>query len=117
MESRYKILYFADCFVNHRTSSINRTPKRLVTYSVRNELAIIYKYFNKKQRTLYLIRVYLNNLRCIFQYGLASVPWYFSALKEFFKLKKNLSHTPVSLEVQEFYSKDFWSTRPFLGIF
>ncbi|MDB5111951.1 MAG: glycosyltransferase [Mucilaginibacter sp.] len=117
MEAGYKIRYFADCHVTHRTSNINRTSKRLITYSVRNEMAIIYKYFNKKHRTLFLTRVYLNNLRCVFNYGIRSLPWYCTALIEFLKLKKELKHTPVKLEVENFYSKDFWSTRRFLGIF
>lgn len=113
----YKIVYFKDCHVLHRTSNINRTSKRLITYSVRNEMAIVYKYFSKKHRTSFLIRVYLNNLRCVFVYGIRSIPWYFSALSEFFKLKKELTHTPVRQEVEKFYSEDFWSTRRFLGIF
>jgi GT2 family glycosyltransferase len=117
MEAGYKILYFADCHVTHRTSNLNRSSRRLITYSVRNEMAIIYKYFNKKHRSIYLFRVYLNNLRGVFEHGLSSIPWYISALKEFLKLKKTLIHTPVSLEVEEFYSKDFWSTRKFLGVF
>jgi len=117
LNAGYKIVYFKDCHVLHRTSSINRTSKRLVTYSVRNEMAIVYKYFSKKHRTLYLIRVYLNNLRCVFIYGIRSVPWYFSALKEFLKLKKELKCIPVKPEVEKFYSQDFWSTRRFLGIF
>jgi GT2 family glycosyltransferase len=117
MEAGFKILYFADCMVIHRTSSINRSPKRLVTYSVTNEMAIIYKYFNKKHRSLYLSRVFLNNLRCVSQHGIVSIPWYFTALKAFFKLKPQLLYTPVRAEVEDFYSKDFWSTRRFLGIF
>jgi GT2 family glycosyltransferase len=117
MEAGFKILYFADCTVNHRTSNINRSPERLVTYSVTNEMAIVYKYFNKKHRSLYLFRVFLNNLRCVSQHGLNSLPWYFSALKKFLKLKRQLVYTPVSAEVEDFYSKDFWSTRRFLGIF
>jgi hypothetical protein len=60
--------------------------------------------------------VYLNNLRGVFEYGISSFPWYLSALRDFLILKKTLKHTPVSLEVEEFYSKDFWSTRKFLGI-
>jgi GT2 family glycosyltransferase len=116
MEAGYKILYFADCHVTHRTSNLNRTSKRLITYSVRNEMAIIYKYFSKKHRFIFLLRVYLNNLRGVFEHGIMSFPWYISALRAFFKLKKTLKHTPVSLEVEEFYSKDFWSTRKFLGI-
>jgi GT2 family glycosyltransferase len=117
MEAGFKILYFADCKVMHRTSNINRSSKRLVTYSVTNEMAIVYKYFDKKHRSLYLCRVFLNNVRCISQHGLSSIPWYFSALQDFLKLKSRLSYTPVSAEVEDFYSKDFWSTRRFLGIF
>jgi GT2 family glycosyltransferase len=117
MEAGYRIVYFADCHVSHRTSAINRTSKRLVTYSVRNEMAIVYKYFNKKQRWVFLTRVYLNNLRCIYEHGLISIPWYYTALVEFFRLKKQLPHTPVKNEVQQFYSRDFWSARKFLGVF
>lgn len=117
MEAGYKILYFADCHVTHRTSNLNRSSKRLITYSVRNEMAIIYKYFSKKQRLVFLMRVYLNNLRGVFTHGISSLPWYIGALQEFLKLKKTLTHTPVSPEVQQFYSNDFWSTRKFLGIF
>jgi GT2 family glycosyltransferase len=117
MEAGYKIIYFSGCHVTHRTSSINRTSKRLITYSVRNEMAIVYKYFNKKHRAIFLARVYLNNLRCVSQYGFSSLPWYLSALSEFLKLKKQLNHTPVKLDVERFYSQDFWSARRFLGIF
>lgn len=117
LEAGYKILYFADCRVTHRTSNLHRSPQRLITYSVRNEMAIVYKYFGIKHRSIFLFRVYLNNLRGVFEHGLVSFPWYITALREFIKLKKTLTHTPVSIEVEEFYSKDFWSTRKFLGIF
>lgn len=116
MEAGYRIVYFAHCYVTHRTSAINRTSKRLVTYSVRNEMAIVYKYFNKKHRRIFLTRVYLNNLRCVYEHGLKSLPWYYTALMEFMRLKKQLSHTPVKNEVEQFYSRDFWSTRKFLGL-
>lgn len=117
MEAGYKIVYFADCHVIHRTSSINRSSKRLVTYSVKNEMAVVYKYFNKKHRTLFLTRVFLNNLRCVSEHGISSVPWYYKALLEFLKLRKQLAYSPVKPEVELFYSKEFWSTRRFLGIF
>jgi GT2 family glycosyltransferase len=117
MEAGYKVLYFADCRVVHRTSNINRSSERLVSYSVRNEMAIIYKYFDKKNRSLYLSRVFLNNLRCVFEHGIKSIPWYISALRSFLKMRKELTHTPVSAKVQQFYTNDFWSTRKFLGLF
>jgi hypothetical protein len=37
-------------------------------------------------------------------------------LKEFLKIRKTLEHTPVSREVQDFYSQSCWSTRRFFKI-
>jgi len=117
MQAGFDIVYYGNCFVTHRTSNINRSSKRLVTFSVRNEMAIVYKYFSKRTRLAYLIRVYLNNLRCISEHGIRSIPWYLSALSEFYKIKRDIPHTPVEPAVEKFYSMDFWSTRRFLGIF
>ncbi|MDB5249662.1 MAG: glycosyltransferase [Segetibacter sp.] len=116
LDAGYKIRYFEKCEVIHRTSSINRTTKRLKVFSVRNEMAIVYKFFSKEKRMLYLFRVYLNNLKGIYIFGLSSIPWYYSALIEFLKLRKTLKHTPVKKEVQDMYSKDYWSTKAFLNI-
>jgi GT2 family glycosyltransferase len=116
LEAGFTIKYFENCLVDHRTSVINRTSKRLKVFSVRNEMAIVYKFFDKKDRAKYVARVYLNNLKGVYRLGLSSLPWYFQALKEFFKLRKELVHTPVSREVQDFYSKSCWSTRRFLKI-
>jgi len=116
LDAGFKIKYFKNCTVTHRTSSINRTQERLKVFSVRNEMAIVYKFFNQESRNKYVMRVYLNNLKGVYSLGLKSIPWYLKALKEFFKLKKSLIHTPVSKEVQDFYSKSSWSTRRFLKI-
>lgn len=115
LEAGYKIIYFEKCHVLHRTSSINRTNRRLIVFSVRNEMAIVYKYFGKN-RNLYLTRVFLNNLKGIYKYGITSVSWYYSAFKAYQKLKKSLEHTPVKQEVQDQYSKAYWSTKTFLNI-
>ncbi len=115
LDAGYKIIYYEKCHVIHRTSSINRTTKRLIVFSVRNEMAIVYKYFSKN-RNLYLTRVFLNNLKGICKYGIASVSWYYSAFNEFLKLKKTLKQTPVKKEVQDKYSKAYWSTQAFLNI-
>ncbi|MGI4751204.1 MAG: glycosyltransferase family 2 protein [Janthinobacterium lividum] len=40
MEAGFKIVYFSDCHVIHCTSNINRSQKRLITYLVKNEMAI-----------------------------------------------------------------------------
>ena len=116
LQAGYKIIYFENCRVLHRASTLNRTSKRLVEYSVAHELALIYKYFPKKDKPLYLTRVFLNNLKQVFKYGLHSFPWYLSAFKRYNLLKKNLVHTPVEKEVQELFKQQVWKTKPFLRV-
>lgn len=116
LDAGYKIRYFEQCHVNHRTSSINRTSQRLKVFSIRNEMAIVYKFFNKKDRTRYIARVYLNHLKTIHRDGINVIPWHFAALKEFFKIRKSLVNTPVSKDVQDFYSRCCWATRRFYKI-
>ena len=116
LNAGYKIVYFENCYVNHRTSAVNRTSKRLKVFSIRNEMAIVYKFFSKEERRKYLARVYLNNLKGVFKNGLQSIPWYVLALKEFFKLRRQLEHTPVRKEVQDMYSKSNWATWRFCKI-
>lgn len=116
LDAGYRIRYFAHCYVDHRTSVINRSSRRLKVFSIRNEMAIVYKFFDKKDRMKYVARVYLNNLKSVYRLGPGALPWYYQALVEFFKLRKELVHTPVRREVQDFYSKSCWSTRRFLKI-
>lgn len=116
LDAGFSIRYFAHCYVDHRTSVINRSSRRLKVFSIRNEMAIVYKFFDKKDRSKYVTRVYLNNLKSIRRLGPAALPWFYQALVEFMKLRKELVHTPVSREVQDFYSKSCWSTRRFLKI-
>lgn len=111
MQAGFKVVYYEKCYVTHRASHINRTNKRLIVFSVRNEMAIVYKYFSKQTRNKYIRRVFLNNLKGVKRYGLPSVLWYYESLKEFNKLKKTLQHTPVRAEVQNAYQQRFWSTR------
>src|SRR4051812_36507939 len=42
LDAGYRIRYFAKAQVIHRTSSLNRTTRRLKVFSVRNEMAIVY---------------------------------------------------------------------------
>lgn len=116
LNAGYKLKYFAKCHVTHRASPLNRTTKRLKVFSIRNEMAIVYKYYNKDQRNLYLFRVYMNNLKEIKRLGLSSIPWFYIALREFLKLKKTLPYTPVNKELEKMYTKKYWPARPFMGI-
>jgi GT2 family glycosyltransferase len=117
MNAGYKVRYFSNCHVIHRTSALNRTPKRLKVFSTRNELAIVYKYFSLETRNKYMNRVMLNNLKGVYKYGIHTIPWFFEAYKEFEKIKGQLVHTPVSKDVQDFSGKNMGSTRPFLNIY
>ncbi|QJD96567.1 glycosyltransferase [Mucilaginibacter robiniae] len=116
LDAGYKIRYFENCHVNHRTSSINRTSERLKVFSIRNEMAIVYKFFNKKDRLRYVTRVYLNHLKTIPTNGLKVIPWHIAALREFLKMRKSIENTPVNKAVQDFYSVSCWATRRFYKI-
>jgi GT2 family glycosyltransferase len=118
LEAGYKLIYFENCVVRHRASVINRTSKRLIVFSVRNEMAIVYKYFSENIRSKYVRRVFINNLKGVVKYGFGSINWYYTALKEFNELKKTLPHTPAKKEVQNAYITKFWSTKfPLSGMF
>ena len=116
LEAGFKIRYCEHCHVNHRTSAINRTSRRLKVFSIRNEMAIVYKFFNKKERARYVMRVFLHNLNTLERDGYRLLPLHLSALYEFFKMKKTLVNTPVSKAVQDYYSERNWATRPFYNI-
>lgn len=107
----YKVVYFENCIVNHRVSNINRSNQRLITYSARNEMGIIYKYFSKESRDFYIRRTLMNHLKGIRKYGIGSLIWYYNAWKEFKKLTLNMEHTPVKKSVQDLYAQKFWSTN------
>jgi GT2 family glycosyltransferase len=118
MEAGYKVIYYAKCHVLHRASVVNRTSKRLIVFSVRNEMAIVWKYFSKETRDKYIRRVFINNLKGIKRYGLESIRWYMEAWNEYKKLIQTLPHTPVKKEIQANYQKRYWSARhPLKGLF
>ncbi|MGI4750635.1 MAG: glycosyltransferase family 2 protein [Janthinobacterium lividum] len=116
LNAGYKIRYCEDCHVNHRTSSINRTSKRLKVFSIRNEMAIVYKFFDKSTRKKYVARVFLNHLKTLSTDGVKMLPLHISALREFFKIKDTLEYTPVTKEIQDYYTIRNWATRRFYKI-
>ncbi|MGI8636042.1 MAG: glycosyltransferase family 2 protein, partial [Segetibacter sp.] len=98
----YKVQFFQDGVVSHRASSVNRTNKRLRLFGTRNEMAIVYKYFIK-HRWKYIWRVWVNNMKNMKSEGLASGSNVLLGGIEFFKLSKQLVHTPVSIDVQNYF--------------
>jgi len=107
----YKIRFFENCHVTHRTSSLNRTSKRLKIFSVRNELAIVYKNFST-DRWKYLNRILLNNMKYVRRGGLQGLLYVIEGYIRFLKFRKTLEPTPVSKNIQDAFIYNFWSTKP-----
>lgn len=111
LNAGYKIQYFQNSNVVHRTSSLNRTNKRLRTFSTRNEMGIVYKHF-RSNRWKYILRVWVNSMKIIKVEGLTAAYFSFLGGIKFFGLRKELIHTPVSEETQKFFADIFWGTQP-----
>lgn len=111
LNAGYEIRFFEDCNVIHRASQVNRSFKRIRTYSVRNELAIVYKYFGHN-KTKYLFRIFINNLKFMKREGLKAGYFILTGSMKFMLMRKILSLTPVSIQAQDFYAAHFWSTKP-----
>lgn len=111
LQAGYDITFFGKGIVIHRVSKINRLPKRMRIFATRNEMAIISKYF-AKDKTKYLLRVLFNNLKFIKREGVLSAYYVLSGAFEFLKIRRKIGSAPVSTEVQDFYQKNFWATKP-----
>jgi GT2 family glycosyltransferase len=111
LNAGYKIIYYKTCRVKHRASKSHRTSKRLIVFSVAHELAIIYKYF-PHNRFKYLTRLFLNNLKRIKGDGVRAPLYVVQGAIKFLKMRKALVYTPVSNEIQTFFTSQFKSTFP-----
>lgn len=113
IDAGYKIRFFENGIVVHRASKLNRTNKRLITFSTRNELGIIHKYF-RSQKAKYIYRTMINNLKVVKRDGLASGYYIMLGYYKFLKMRNTLVLTPVSQVAQDFYTQNFWSAKPIL---
>lgn len=113
-DAGYQVHFFEKGIVVHRSSVINRSNKRMRILAARNEMAIVYKYFNNS-RGKYIARTLLNNLKFIKREGVRSAYYVLLGAIDFLKLKKKIGQTPVSPATQEFYANRFWSTKPVLA--
>ncbi|WP_428331694.1 glycosyltransferase family 2 protein [Mucilaginibacter sp.] len=108
----YLIQFFSKGIVVHRVSKVNRLSKNMRVYATRNELEIINKYFTK-HKTMYLFRTFFNNLKFVKREGFKSGFYILKGAYQFLILRNKIPLSPVSIEVQEFYARNFWSTKPF----
>lgn len=106
----YKVRFFKNSIVIHRTSAINRSSKRLRVFVTMHELGIVYKHFSVN-RFNFLFRVALNNLKIV-NNGEFKNAWYnLIGIFKFFKLRKSLTYTPVKPEHQKFWADNFLTTQ------
>ena len=115
LNAGYAIKYFQKSSVIHRASKINRTAKRARMFGTRNEMAIVYKYFDDKRWT-YILRMFVNNLKRMKNEGVLN-GWYdvVGAVK-FMAFRSTLAHTPVTKEVQQFFIENYKNTFPVFRI-
>lgn len=111
LDHGHVIKYFEDCVVHHRASKANRSPKRLITYSTRNELLIVYKFFPKR-RALFLMRVLCNNALNYRLEGMKALMHFMEGVGMFLAEARRHDRTYVKYEVQESYASVFWATKP-----
>lgn len=110
MDAGYDIRYFKNSSVNHRASMVNRSKKRMMIYGSRNEMVMVYKYFDNRWK--YLIRMWFNNLKRIKVDGLSGGYYYILGGLEFLKMRPKLAHTPLNKEVQSFFTNNYMNTFP-----
>jgi hypothetical protein len=114
IDAGFKIRYFKNSDVKHRTSGLNRTSKRLRIFSTRNEMGIVYKHF-RTGRLKYAFNVWINCMKVISTEGFKASWYCFLGGYEFLKLMPKLQHTPVSEKTQQLFTRIFWGTQPAFG--
>ncbi|QJD96568.1 glycosyltransferase [Mucilaginibacter robiniae] len=110
IDAGYRVSYFADCTVDHRTSALNRTNKRLRILCTKHEMGIIYKHFNTS-RWKYISRLILNNLKPLQRGHFKETYYNILGFYEFFRFRKSLKQTPVSMATQNFFLNNFTTAR------
>lgn len=111
LDAGYRIIYFANSNVIHRTESKPRSAKRFWSYVTRNEMSIVYKYFGKKDRWKYIWRIFGNNFKRLKAGEFKQVYYCTVGAIMFLKLRKNLAHAPVAREVSLFFANTHRNTH------
>jgi GT2 family glycosyltransferase len=111
IDAGYEVRYFANCRVTHRASALHRSSKRLRVFVTQHEMAIVYKHFGAN-RSKYIWRIVLNNLKGIRQFHFKDTWYNVLGMIQFLKLRKTLQNTPVSDYSQQLFLQVFENTRP-----
>ncbi|QJD96566.1 glycosyltransferase [Mucilaginibacter robiniae] len=111
IDAGYRVSYFAGCTVDHRTSALNRTNKRLRVFVTCHEMGIVYKHF-PENRWKYISRIFFNNMKGLRQAQFKLTWYHFLGAVKFFKIKKTLTRTPVNKRSQDMFLSIFKHTNP-----
>lgn len=110
LDAGYDIRYFEGCVIEHRAAAANRSSRRLIAHTVRNELLTVYKYFPKR-RLLYYVRVIGFN---VLYYGRRAIGHIADGVWRFLRDARHLSPSYVKPEVQDAYTAQLLSAQPVL---
>jgi GT2 family glycosyltransferase len=113
LNAGFQIHYFEGCVVEHRAAPANRSPRRLIIYTVRNELLIIYKHFPKRRFTYYW-RTFGTLALHYRPVGIRAVPYLLEGLWGFLTDARHLPRTFVKPEVQDQYTSHLETTQPLI---
>jgi GT2 family glycosyltransferase len=109
-DAGYRTIFFNKAHVIHRSAN-GLCSKRAITYSTRNEMAIVYKYYGT-HKWLYISRVFINNAKVIKAQGIVAGFYSMLGAIKFLKLCIILKPAPVSDKNQAFFNARFWATQP-----
>jgi GT2 family glycosyltransferase len=107
IDAGFKIILFKDSTIIQRASALNRTNKRVVTFSTRNELLIVDKYF--------INHIWLSLFKCklkLIEYyaaeeGISSLPYVFDGFRKFREVRKTIAANRVSPGTQKYFEDQF----------
>jgi GT2 family glycosyltransferase len=112
LDADYRIQYFQTSSVEHRTGSVYATVKKSTMMGVRNDLALVYRYF-VTDRYKYLSRIVVNNLVMHFKAGhWRKIYYVWLGYAAFIKLRPKLEKTPVQKQVQDFFAVRYSNLHP-----
>jgi GT2 family glycosyltransferase len=112
LDAGYKIKYYASSNVIHRASTINRSAKRYWIYSTRNEMSLVYKFFDKSYRRKILLNMFVNNFKAVKGLQFSRIYYCQLGLLKFLRFRKTLPHTPLKRDVQVFFAQNHLNTYP-----
>ena len=110
----YRVEFFEKCTVDHRASKVNRTSKRLVMLAQAHEMCIVYKYFGSN-RWKYISYQIINSMKALKNGDFKVAGYALSGIRKFFQMKKNITPTPVSEDIQKLFLSMYWGTKPAFG--